>query len=547
MTILFCYRLNYYNKLIQSNPNLTFNQDSNKQTQQTENKNPILRKNSLPPTPEHFEIFTNNQFSNEKLQISNDKINLLNDLKQNQFLENFFNTNPLNNEKREKTLHYSNSFDESLPTSTLSTSRTANKKLEDFRRLVESSYIEHVVKKTNHLSSSNVNNHIESTYLNPTSKNLYDSLNDLKSNTYNNNYSRTNSHNNINSITPDEPNLKGLFSRSMSITSENSFTLEPKDTIYSRRSESKLASPIVMPCKVPIMSAYNIYNNEKIETNSSLTLLNDGSKKNETRNSTTIETQQFMEKYLNSLDTQKMNNENKDGLKLNTDKFISSTGSSLNTSPTSLSSNGSLKKIIDSPPWNDDLDLEKRNPRIEQFSNNERVIPTLKFNHEVKPPETPRVKSAVSTYRKNLIKIANSKNKEVASVNNSFSSTQNMQKVIDDEKERSKIGLNTMPNGVRNFKDEKQSDLVKSQEGLQRIDNRKDIPISKNNEKSIDFNHQLENSLKITKIDKTNAKTNLLKSNNEEMYSNKFSIQKRNEELEKFFSSQTCKHLNRTF
>ena len=76
-------------------------------------------------------------------------------------------------------------------------------------------------------------------------------------------------------------------------------------------------------------------------------------------------------------------------------KHFSSTGSSINVSPTSQSSNDSFntKKLL-----NDLLDETKPDtiPPVP-------ILVTQTSVHEVKPPETPRTQSAASSYRKNLL------------------------------------------------------------------------------------------------------------------------------------------------
>ena len=95
-----------------------------------------------------------------------------------------------------------------------------------------------------------------------------------------------------------------------------------------------------------------------------------------------------MDKYFDSI----KRNES-DNFLLN--KHFSSTGSSINVSPTSQSSNESFntKKLL-----NDLLD-EAKPESIPSVP----ILVTQTSVHEVKPPETPRTQSAASSYRKNLL------------------------------------------------------------------------------------------------------------------------------------------------
>jgi hypothetical protein len=268
-----------------------------------------------------------------------------------------------------KKLNYSLSMDDaSYPTP------RSNPKLEEFKRVVESSYVEHVLnkEKLSRQSSLNTNNSDEN--LKNSSRNIFNLNNDSM--------------------------LNYIFDQNQQ--SELS-TFRLNENLSSSRSNA--------PIKIPFNSAYNIYdeslanNNSNNATSSSFVPqlsnpVSEGSK-------SLAESNALIEKYFESYKKEDpiANAASK--------KKISSTGSSLTASPTSTSSLESGKKYSeDIVPTMDEFMLSSSsNIQFKGY-----VSSTATTPREVKPPETPKTQSGGSSYRKNLLKFKTSKSLNLSKI-----------------------------------------------------------------------------------------------------------------------------------
>ena len=244
------------------------------------------------------------------------------------------------------------SFESDLSTHRMKTNNHYNKKLEEFKKVVENSYNMHVVKK-NEINANQLNSNSRTEF-----RNVF-----------------TNSQLSIN---------ESQAAESARLGNENSY----------RSSETN--SALNTTCKIPYMSAYNIYTEKEpmfSQTDRRLSL------------SSTMEAHDIMGKYLDnkheSVDDQansrssmrKMsissNEENQTSTKaaITNVNRLSSNGSSLNSSPTSQSSSSSSFFVH-----------QPQQSQTQPFQQNQII--------QVKPPETPRTKQAGSSYRKNLLKLS---------------------------------------------------------------------------------------------------------------------------------------------
>jgi len=277
-----------------------------------------------------------------------------------QFIQNFFegSTNQPSSATNAAALisapHYlKSSFESDLSTQRMKTNNHYNKKLEEFKKVVENSYNMHVVKKNEISNSSQAN-------------------------------SRT--------------DFKNIFTNSQLSINENQMTESARPENENSYRSSETNSALTTTCKIPYMSAYNIYTEREpiiYSTDRRLSL------------SSTMEAHDIMGKYLdniqgivhdqaNSLSMRKMsissNEEKQTSSKAaitNTNK-LSSNGSSLNSSPTSQSSSSS-SFFVHQPQ-------QSQSQPFHQQQQNQII--------QVKPPETPRTKQAGSSYRKNLLKLS---------------------------------------------------------------------------------------------------------------------------------------------
>jgi hypothetical protein len=284
-------RLNYYNKLIS-------------------NESPPATAEAIATTA------TNNNNSNEILSFETAPIN---------FIDNFFESTPNPN----------------------NTNRIYNnKKLEEFKKVVESSYNIHVIKKSDQLVKSSVE-----------------------------------------SVIPN----KNIFTNQLSLSDSlpNSSRADQETTSY--RSNDTMNNT-TLTCKIPYMSAYNIYNEEK-SNNNLIRRMSDSStttqeayiekfnpNNNQDNNQLILQTLRKMS--ISSNEEQQLQHKQQINVTTTLEKKLSSNGSSLNTSPTSQSSSSS--SLVN----NNVLQQQQQQPAI-----------------QVKPPDKPRTQS-VASYRKNLLKLS---------------------------------------------------------------------------------------------------------------------------------------------
>lgn len=283
-------RLNYYNKLISNE--------------------------SPPATAEAISSTATNNNSNEILSFEPAPIN---------FIDNFFGSTPNPNNTNQI---YN------------------NKKLEEFKKVVESSYNIHVIKKSDQLVKSSVE-----------------------------------------SVIPN----KNIFTNQLSLSDSlpNSSRADQETTSY--RSNDTMNST-TLTCKIPYMSAYNIYNEEK-SNNNLIRRMSDSTTQeayiekfnsnNQDNNQLILQTMRKMS--ISSNEEQQLKHKQQINVTTTLEKKLSSNGSSLNTSPTSQSSSSS--SLV-----NNNV-LQQQQPAI-----------------QVKPPDKPRTQS-VASYRKNLLKLSMDSNK----------------------------------------------------------------------------------------------------------------------------------------
>ena len=266
--------------------------------------------------------------------------------------------------------------------------RGFNSKLEEFKRVVENSYNQHVLNKMDSTAAS-VSSYKHSQQ--QLSRQNSTNSDDTKQNTHS---SASFSYKNIFNNNNNNNNNELISSSSLSFTNE-----QPPHTHISSE----------VPCKIPYMSAYNVYTDNGEKTlvtshgnESGRINLNDKKAFNTSSSEATL-----MEKYFESLH-KKDETTTKKTLDFNAQrKKVSSTGSSLTSSPTSTSSlessNGKKFHHEYLTPHHQDENIINRSKTISVSS----VVSTPR---EAKPPETPRdSKSAGSTFRRNLLKLSNSK------------------------------------------------------------------------------------------------------------------------------------------
>ncbi len=271
-------------------------------------------------------------------------------------LNKLFSEKEICNRLNQPKVYRSNSI-YSEDASTLNTPKISriNSKFEEFKKIVEDSYTKHVL-------------------------NREDSLRELLSRQTSSNFSNDELVKPTpNSVPlPQNENLVNLLVDNVIAT----------DSVGSSRFSESLNSAKSVQCKVQYMSAYNIYEtvNEPDEI-SKANIINSIFSANEIKS--------------NVISSNKTNKDEAEKLKFNSNnftnkKFLSSNGSSLNTSPTSLSSDEfnskrgelNLKLNLDS----EQLELIKT-PSITPHST---TTP-----REVKPPETPNTNNL--KYRKNRL------------------------------------------------------------------------------------------------------------------------------------------------
>lgn len=246
---------------------------------------------------------------------------------------------------KNKKLNQSISFDDSLRTNSQSFSN--NPKLEEFKKVVESSYLKHVLQK-----------------------------------------------NDLNSSLPRQMSLQSSTASSIQVwnnTGSSSSIDENMISIDQNQTDLKSSriNEALNMYKIPYLSAYNIYDPKKQEIEPTKTL--DQSLKLNLNELEDPSSKIIMQKYFQSI---KLQDENKNEMSLKTNiKKLASNGSSLTTSPTSLSSTDSNKKL------NNDYELTLK------IDN-----PMQRLPREAKPPETPKPKSAGLSFRKNMLKLSASTN-----------------------------------------------------------------------------------------------------------------------------------------
>ena len=260
-----------------------------------------------------------------------------------------------------------------------------NPKLEEFKRVVENSYNQHVLHKPDSSSSSS------------NAKSL----------------SRQSSSNNDDQTANSAINLfKNVFNTDASLASFSHHTEQSQLMNESVITSPKAASNQV---HIPYMSAYNVYNeNSDARSNASLSATShvanvavehSSNKINHFEKSQAKISEEnndiLMKKYFDSLKKEeKASVATKKSLDFNTQKKkVSSTGSSLTSSPTSTSSLESGKKFTD-----DSGDV------VNDYLQNAQSKTMAMTPREARPPETPKTaKSAGSTYRRSLLKLNQSK------------------------------------------------------------------------------------------------------------------------------------------
>jgi hypothetical protein len=243
-----------------------------------------------------------------------------------------------------------------------SSAASSNRKLEEFKRILESSYQQHLQTESLLRQISNAND--EKT---PVKKTL-DPLIKPTSQTLENSVQNP----------PLLDSVKSTDYLGINNLIESSIILQPKtpsDDLSDLNSSINKTAATVLPCKIPYMSAYNIYNPSS-----------------------------FQEDKLKNKSNEKTDIEKKISSNL---KRLSSNGSSLTTSPTSTSSAESIRKE------------ESNEFHIPSSQNN--YNGSLKNNNsqfQIKPPDVPKTSNL--SYRKNFSKtvIANQN-----SSNNALSSS----------------------------------------------------------------------------------------------------------------------------
>jgi hypothetical protein len=255
---------------------------------------------------------------------------------------------------------------------------SSNRRLEEFKRMIESSYKQHI--ETNNLIRQVTANNNETVFKNSSRASMINSA-------------RKSS---LNSV--DSTLLEILSDHQPNLAEPSTFRLNES---IDRNDLSINTTAATVPCKVPYMSAYNIYENKE----SSLIM-----NKTYSKEEFDYHLQQSARKAASNgakMVLADVSETKKSQLNSQT-KFLSSNGSSLNTSPTSTSSNGSAKKIT--PDLDEVMNAHQAKNVIEKN-------PEVRFNetelasnnvYEIKPPETPRTKAINLNFRKNLLKASNS-------------------------------------------------------------------------------------------------------------------------------------------
>lgn len=243
-----------------------------------------------------------------------------------------------NHDNKPPKLNQSLSLDES--TSDRHSMPSGNRKLEEFKRVVESSYEKHVLNK----QSDNLSTNRSSNYNTHFVPELF----------------RTASIQSEWLLSPTETNKPSIFNAQLSAV--DSSRSNEVNNIHTNSvqfdSESSMMGAKTLPCKIPYMSAYNIYNLDNHDVMSVVTTARANVAepiKLDINNNQAVMIDSFFNK-----------------------KILTSNGSSLNTSPTSISSNESGIRETE-------LASKTTTPR------------------EIKPPDTPKPKSAGLTFRKNLV------------------------------------------------------------------------------------------------------------------------------------------------
>ena len=261
---------------------------------------------------------------------------------------------------------------------------SSTRKLEEFKRMIESSYQQHI--ETNNLIRKISQN------------------SELISNTY--------AHNNINSYESQrKSSLTSLFPIENSTNNEQKVNEQQQTPVNNFKLEESFDNKLnlsintmtatVLPVKVPYMSAYNVYSENGNLLNKNFTI-------------------EDLENQILSPQACPVNENKLEKNKQSTlTKSLSSNGSSLNASPTSISSTEYVKKL--SPDDSDEAMKSSESQKLElqpkKPENAEITAITTHHSFEIKPPETPRTKATNITFRKNLL---NNKASIVSSSANTF-------------------------------------------------------------------------------------------------------------------------------
>ncbi len=262
--------------------------------------------------------------------------------------------------------------------------RGFNSKLEEFKRVVENSYNQHVLNKMDSTAAS-ISSYKHAQKLSRQSSTNSD---DTKQNTQS---SASFSYKNIFNNNNNNNNNELVSSSSISFTNE----------------QTHISSEV--PCKIPYMSAYNVYTDNGEKTLVTSHSNEDGRINSNDKKAFNMSSSEatLMEKYFESLHKKKDETTTKKTLDFNAQrKKVSSTGSSLTSSPTSTSSleSSTGKK------FHQEYLTPHQDENIINSSKTISVSSVVSTPREAKPPETPRdSKSAGSTFRRNLLKLSHSK------------------------------------------------------------------------------------------------------------------------------------------
>jgi hypothetical protein len=306
---------------------------------------------------------------------------------------------------------------------------SSNRRLEEFKRMVESSYKQHV--ETNNLIRQ------VSAASSGSGENKKKSANEA---TVINNSSRLSTQGGGNSarkssLSSVDNNLINMLRESHQQQQASlADSLRLNDSLDASLNATNVSTAVTVatpPCKVPYMSAYNVYESNRDAMMP--VVLNKTYSMDEFNHQMELSARQHAAMLSSgvggggggggmphsatsgdlinnkSFSLQQSQQQQQQHHSSHNSKYLSSNGSSLNASPTSTtSSNGSVKKM--SPADLEDDVVLIKNLSIEQLkiaaerSGEEAATQPSNNTFEIKPPETPRSKAINLNFRKNLLK-----------------------------------------------------------------------------------------------------------------------------------------------